>query len=68
MEAHRITVDEVSERLDSGDEILFIDARSPEDWESSDVKLPLAIRIPADLVPDHLAELPHEGPIVVYCT
>lgn len=67
MEAHRITVEEVQERLDRGDEILFVDTRSPKDWASSDVKLPLAVRMPADAVADHLGELPHEGPIVTYC-
>lgn len=67
MEAHRITVDEVQKRLDRGDEILFVDTRSPMDWASSGVKLPLAVGIPADAIADHLAELPHEGPIVTYC-
>jgi rhodanese-related sulfurtransferase len=68
MEAHRISVDEVRERLDRGQEILFVDTRNPKDWAASDVKVPLALRIPADEIADHLGELPHDGPIVAYCT
>ena len=67
MNVQRISVNEVNARLVAGHEILFVDTRSPKDWERSDVKLPLAIRLPADLVPDHLDELPHEGTIVTYC-
>jgi rhodanese-related sulfurtransferase len=67
MDAHRITVSELGQRLEQGHEILFVDTRSPKDWATSDVKLPLAIRIPADKVADHLGELPHEGTIVTYC-
>jgi rhodanese-related sulfurtransferase len=68
MEAHRITIEELKQRLDLGHHVMFVDTRSPESWETSDVKVPGAIRIPADKVPDHLEELPHDGTIVTYCT
>lgn len=68
MEAHRIGVDEVRQRLERGEQILFLDTRSPKDWAASDEKIPLAQRMAADEVPDHLDELPHEGPIVTYCS
>jgi rhodanese-related sulfurtransferase len=68
MDAQRISVDEVRRRLERGDEILFLDTRSPKDWAAADEKLPLALRMSADEVPDHLAELPHDGPIIAYCS
>lgn len=68
MDAHRIGVDEVRQRLERGEEILFIDTRNPHDFASSDVKIPLALRMAADEIGDHIAELPHDGPIVTYCT
>jgi rhodanese-related sulfurtransferase len=66
MEAHRISPAEVKQRLDLGYRIVFIDTRSPASWDGSDGMLPGALRIPADEIPDHLDELPHDGTIVIY--
>lgn len=48
MEATRVTVDEVKERLDRGEELVFVDTRNPQAWGESDAKLPGAIRVPAN--------------------
>ena len=67
-EPDRITVDEVKKRMDKGDTILFIDTRNPNAWGESDVKLPGALRIHFSELENHLDELPHDRPIVTYCT
>ena len=67
-EPDRITVEEVKKRMDKGDTILFIDTRNPNAWGESDVKLPGALRIHFSELENHLDELPHDRPIVTYCT
>jgi rhodanese-related sulfurtransferase len=64
----RVSVDEVRERLDRGEPIVFLDVRNPQAWAGSDVKLPGAIRIPLDELPGRADELPRDRPIVAYCT
>ncbi len=64
----RITIDELRERMDGGDEFVFIDARSSQSWRSSTKKLPGAIRVPAGMAEDHLEEIPPESILVAYCT
>jgi len=64
----RITKEDVKRRLDAGEHILFVDARSPEAWEGSNEMIPGAIRVPADEVERHLTEIPSRGPVVAYCT
>jgi len=64
----RITVEEVKERIDEGEPILFIDTRRSQDWEASDVKLPGALRIHYSELEQYLDELPNDRLIVPYCT
>jgi len=68
MEATRITVDEVKERLDRGEQFTFIDTRNPIAWAESDKKLPNAIRIPANELEQHLDEIPKDRAVIIYCT
>jgi len=68
MAAQRITVKSVKERLDRGEDVFFVDTRNPKAWGEAETKLPGAIRVPADQVPQHLADIPHDRPIVSYCT
>ena len=68
METTRITVDEVSERLNRGEPFTFVDTRNPQAWAQSDRKLPNAIRVPADEVAQHLDEIPHDRAVITYCT
>ena len=68
MSVQKITIDELQQRMNRGERITFVDTRSPKAWEESDVMIPASLRSPADEVGDHVEELPHEGPIVTYCT
>jgi rhodanese-related sulfurtransferase len=60
----RMNVEEVKRMMDSGQPVLFIDTRSPQAWNESDIKLPGALRIHYR----ELDELPHDRLIITYCT
>ena len=64
----RITPEEVKDRLDQSQQILFIDTRNPKAWAQSDEIIPGAIRMLASQVGNHIAELPKGRTIVAYCT
>ena len=64
MEATRVTVEEVKERMDRGEQFAFLDTRNPQAWGESDVKLPGAIRVPADEVERHLGEIPRDRAVI----
>jgi rhodanese-related sulfurtransferase len=68
MEATRVTIDEVKERMDRGEQFTFVDARNPEAWSEAETKVPGAIRVPADEVEQHLSEIPHDRTVITYCT
>lgn len=68
MEATRVTVDEVKERMDRGEQFAFVDTRNPNAWGEATTKLPGAIRVPADELEQHLAEVPHDRTVITYCT
>jgi rhodanese-related sulfurtransferase len=68
VEATRVTVDEVRERMERGEQFAFVDTRNPVAWGESDVKLPGAIRVPADELEQHLDEIPRDRAVITYCT
>jgi len=68
MEATRVTVEEMKQRMDRGEQFTFIDTRNPKAWSEADTKLPGAIRVPADEVDQHLAEIPKDRTVITYCT
>jgi rhodanese-related sulfurtransferase len=68
MEPTRLTVDEVKERMDRGEQFVFVDTRNPKAWAEAETKLPGAIRVPADEVEAHLAEIPKDRVVISYCT
>jgi len=68
MEPTRITVEEAKTRIDRGEPLQFIDSRNPKAWADASVKLPGALRVPADDVAKHLDEIPRDRAIVIYCT
>lgn len=68
MEATRVTVDEIKERMDRGEQFTFVDTRNPKAWAEAETKLPGAIRVPADEVEQHLSEIPHNRTVITYCT
>jgi rhodanese-related sulfurtransferase len=68
MEATRVTVEEVSERMQRGEQFAFVDTRNPQAWGESDVKLPGALRVPAGELEQHLDEIPRDRAVITYCT
>lgn len=68
MEATRVTVDEIKERMERGELFTFVDTRNPKAWSEANAKLPGAIRVPADEVEQHLQEIPKERTVITYCT
>lgn len=68
MEATRVTVDEVKQRMDRGESFTFIDTRNPKAWAEAPTKLPKAIRVAAEEVEQHLNEIPHDRTVITYCT
>jgi rhodanese-related sulfurtransferase len=68
MEATRVTVDEVKERMDRGEQFAFVDTRNPQAWGEAETKLPGALRVPADEVERRLQEIPRDRAVITYCT
>lgn len=68
MKPTAVTVTEAKQMLDRGEGVVFVDARNPAAWGSSDVKLPGAVRIPVDEVQAHVAEVPGGRAAITYCT
>ena len=68
MEPTRVTVDELKERMDRGEEFAFVDTRNPTAWGEAESKLPGAIRVPAEEVESHLNEIPKDRTVITYCT
>ena len=66
--ASRISVDDLRDRLNRGEDIFFVDTRNPKAWGEAETRLPGAIRVPADQVEPHLADIPRDRTIVTYCT
>jgi rhodanese-related sulfurtransferase len=68
MEATRVTVDEIRERMDRGEQFTFVDSRNPAAWSEGKTKLPGAIRVPEHEVEQHLSEIVHDRTVITYCT
>ncbi len=61
-----ITREQLKAKLDAGEDLVLLDVLSPESYRQQ--HLPGAINIPFDkLDAEHLADLPKEKEIVVYC-
>lgn len=65
----RMTVEEVLERRDSGENIVFLDSRNHMVWESAEYKIPGAIRVGDQAQLEQVVpELPSDSLIITYCT
>jgi rhodanese-related sulfurtransferase len=64
----RVSADEVIRRMQRGEDIYFVDARNSRAWAGADTKLPGAVRVPADAIESHLADMPRDRMVVAYCT
>ncbi|MCS6826293.1 MAG: rhodanese-like domain-containing protein [Caldilinea sp.] len=63
--APELTPREVQERLRSDAPPLLLDVREPYEWRQ--VRIPGALHIPMNSVPERLNTLPSDRPIVVFC-
>lgn len=68
MEVTRITIDELKERLDRGEQFAFVDVRNPQAWAQANQKLPNAIRVLGGELEEHLDEIPKDRVVITYCT
>lgn len=68
METPRITVDEINQRQDKGEKFVFLDCRNSEAWGESDVMTPNALRVDSHNIEPSLPRIPHDVPIISYCT
>ena len=68
MEVTRVTVDEIKERMDRGEQFAFIDARNSQAWSEAETKLPGAIRVPTEEIAEHLSEIPRDRTAITYCS
>lgn len=64
----KITIEEVNDRLENGDDVQFVDSRAPHAWDEAKTKAAGAIRIPPDEAQKHTGELNRDDFIVTYCT
>ena len=64
----RITADEVRQRMQAGENFVFLDTRNPHAWAQSHAEITGSLRVPVDEVDKHLPEIPKDKPLVAYCT
>lgn len=64
----KMSVDEVKQRLDRGEPLVMVDARSAQSWAESDVQIPNSIRVAPDDTANFTAAIPHDATIITYCT
>lgn len=62
-----ISTDEVRRRLDAGEQIVFLDTRSPDEWDAADRQVAGALRFRPSEIENHLRFVPQGHPIVTYC-
>ena len=64
----RITVDELKEKLDAGEQITIVDLRHSMDFEAEPEVIPGAVHIEAKELEEKNSRLPRDGEVVLYCT
>jgi hypothetical protein len=64
----RITIDALKARLDSGAQILILDVRALEGWNSSPNKIKGAVRVPMEDVDQKKGEWSKVSEIITYCS
>src|SRR5216683_1199133 len=64
----RITVDELKEKLDSGEELVIVDLRHSMDFEADPETIPGAFRMDAKELEEKNDRLPRDREIILYCT
>jgi membrane protein DedA with SNARE-associated domain len=64
----RITVDELKEKLDAGEELVIVDLRHSMDFEADPETIPGAFRMDSKELEEKNDRLPRDREIILYCT
>lgn len=64
----RITVEELKEKIDSGEELAIVDLRHSMDFEAEPETIPGAFRMDAKELQEKTDRLPRDREIILYCT
>lgn len=62
-----ISADALQRRVDSGERIVFLDTRSPDEWDAADRQVAGALRFRPSEIENHLRFVPQGHPVVTYC-
>lgn len=62
----QITAEEVNERINSGEQVTFVDTRPRSEFPSPEIRLPMAVRAPADEAEEHLRDINKQHLTVTY--
>src|ERR671934_29062 len=62
-----VLAEDVKRRIDSGQRVVFLDARSPDEWDTAERQLAGALHVRPSEVENHLRLIPQGNPIVTYC-
>jgi rhodanese-related sulfurtransferase len=66
-ETPRITVDQLNQRMEAGEDVVVVDVRRGS-YEQSDVKIKGAVRIDPEAYEREYTKLPDGAKVVTYCT
>jgi len=64
----RITVDELKQKIDAGEELVIVDLRHSMDFEADPETIPGAFRMDAKELEEKSDPLPRDREIILYCT
>jgi membrane protein DedA with SNARE-associated domain len=64
----RITVEELKEKLDAGEDVVIVDLRHSMDFEADPETIPGAFRMDAQELEEKNDRLPRDREIILYCT
>ncbi|HEY6266050.1 MAG TPA: VTT domain-containing protein [Candidatus Acidoferrum sp.] len=64
----RITVDELKEKIDAGEELVIVDLRHSVDFEADPETIPGAFRMDAKELEEKNDRLPRDREVILYCT
>jgi len=64
----RITVDELKEKMDAGEQVTIVDLRHSVDFEAEPEVIPGALHMEAKELEEKSSRFPRDGEVVLYCT
>jgi hypothetical protein len=64
----RITVDELKQKMDAGEQVTIVDLRHSLDFEAEPEVIPGALHMEAKELEEKSSRLPRDGEVVLYCT